>query len=412
MPLKIGIVTGEYPPHQGGVGDFTREIAHALADLGHEVHIVTHINARPEGFREAPRSEAERAKPFGSLTIHPVVASWNLQSLISIRQLAHDLKLDLLNIQYQAAAYGMTPPIHFLPLVVGVPCVMTFHDLRVPYLFPKAGALRWQAIMLLAKTSAGVIVTNPEDRLTLEKNLWNADDAERARKNADKMLVEIPIGSNIKANSKLQTPNSKKETRRKYGIGEDDVVIGYFGFLNASKGGETLFRAISQLPITNYRLLLIGGRSGTSDPTNQAYAEQLDSLANELGISDRIIRTGYLSSEETTQAFRACDMMAMPYEDGASFRRGTFMACLVHGMPTITTQPSISLPQLKHGENIFFISSGSPFPLSSAISELANDSNLRAQLSRGALELSDQFTWDKIAKRTGEFFERVLIETR
>ncbi|MBI5081282.1 MAG: glycosyltransferase family 4 protein [Chloroflexi bacterium] len=317
------------------------------------------------------------------------------------------MESDLLNIQYQAAAYGMTPPIHFLPLVADVPCVMTFHDLRVPYLFPKAGALRWQAILLLAKTSKGVIVTNPEDRLTLEKNLWNADNADSTLKNADK-LIEIPIGSNIKVNPKLQTSNSKKEARRKYGLSDDDVVIGYFGFLNASKGGETLFRALVQLPITNYHLLLIGGRTGSSDPTNQAYADQLDALANELGIADRIIRTGYLSPEETTQAFFACDMMAMPYEDGASFRRGTFMACLAHGMPTITTQPSIPLPQLIHGENIFLISSGSATSLSSTIMELVNDSNLRAQLSHGALELSDQFTWDKIAKKTEEFFESVI----
>jgi glycosyltransferase involved in cell wall biosynthesis len=382
MSLRIGIVTGEYPPHQGGVGDFTREIAYALNDLGHEVHVITHKDA----------TLPNRIK------VHAIIQSWNFQSLISIRNLAGQLKLDILNIQYQAAVYGMTPPIHFLPLVAGVPCMMTFHDLRVPYLFPKAGALRWQAIMLLAKTSAGVIVTNTEDRLTLEKNLWNAD----------RKFIEIPIGSNIKANFKLQTPNSKNETRRKYGVGDGDLVVGYFGFLNASKGGETLFRAVAELP--NCRLLLIGGRTGSSDPTNQAYADQLDSLANDLGISTRIIRTGYLSPEETTQAFFVCDMMAMPYEDGASFRRGTFMACLAHGMPTITTHPSVSLPQLKHKENIFLVSPSSPLSLSSAIAELANDSNLRARLSRGALELSGEFTWDKIAKRTGEFFERTVLQ--
>jgi glycosyltransferase involved in cell wall biosynthesis len=398
MTLKIGIVTGEYPPHQGGVGDFTREIAHALADLGYEVHVITHINARPEGF----------SKPFGSLTIHPVVASWNLQSLTSIRRLASQLKLDLLNIQYQAAAYGMTPPIHFLPLVAGVPCVMTFHDLRVPYLFPKAGALRWQAIMLLAKTSAGVIVTNPEDRLTLEKNLWNAEDAEGALKNAEQKLIEIPIGSNIKVNQKFQTSReaSKKETRRKYGISEGDLAVGYFGFLNASKGGETLFRAIAELP--NCKLLLIGGRTGSSDPTNQAYADQLDALANKLGIADRIIRTGYLSPQDTTSAFFTCDMMAMPYEDGASFRRGTFMACLAHGMPTITTQPSIPLPQLTHGENIYLIPTHDAGALAKAIVVLQVDTSLREKIAKSALVLSEEFAWDKIAKRTSTFFGTVL----
>ena len=39
--MKIGLVTAEYAPMQGGVGDFTREVARALAALGHEVHVVT-----------------------------------------------------------------------------------------------------------------------------------------------------------------------------------------------------------------------------------------------------------------------------------------------------------------------------------------------------------------------------------
>ena len=45
-----------------------------------------------------------------------------------------------MNIQYQTAAYGMSPFIHFLPDALRpIPVVTTFHDLRFPYLFPKAG---------------------------------------------------------------------------------------------------------------------------------------------------------------------------------------------------------------------------------------------------------------------------------
>ncbi len=383
--LKIGIVTGEYPPMQGGVGDFTRELALALAALGHEIHVIT--SKLPEGL-----------EPSGSsVTIHSVIPSWNLQSLISIRRLARSLSLDLINIQYQAAAYGMTPPIHFLPTVVGLPSVVTFHDLRAPYLFPKAGRLRRDAVNYLARSASGVIVTNPEDRLTLER-----DSRIRA-------LAEIPIGSNITpeiSNLKSQISNSQiASCRQKYSLTPSETVVGYFGFLNASKGGETLFRALAQLP--NYQLLLIGGRTGTSDPTNATYAAELDALAIQLGIASRIIRTGYLSPDETTQAFLACDLMAMPYVDGASFRRGTFMACLAHGLPTITTQPAVPLPQLRDGENIRLVPPEDPAALAAAMRELAADSALRARLSASALELADAFTWDKIAKRTAEFFERV-----
>jgi len=403
--LKIGLVTGEYPSMQGGVGDFSRELALALAALGHDVHVIT--SKLPEGL-----------EPSGSsVTIHSVIASWNLQSLISIRRLARSLSLDLINIQYQAAAYGMTPPIHFLPAVAGLPSVVTFHDLRVPYLFPKAGRLRRDAVNTLARSASGVIVTNPEDQLALERDP------------RIKHLAEIPIGSNIvpkipnlrhsppnaREIPKPQIPGTARQMhaksqlagyRQKYGLGPGEVVVGYFGFLNASKGGETLFRALAQLP--NYQLLLIGGRAGTSDPTNAAYAAQLDSLAIQLGISTRVIRTGYLPPAETSAALLACDVMAMPYVDGASFRRGTFMACLAHGLPTITTQPATPLPQLVDGDNIRLLPPEDPAALAAAIRELAADSALRARLATGALALAEQFTWDKIAKRTVEFFAAVL----
>jgi glycosyltransferase involved in cell wall biosynthesis len=376
--LKIGIVTGEYPPHQGGVGDFSREIALALAELGHEVHVLTHVRARVDP----------------SIHLHPMIRAWSFPSLFRIRDLVRSLPLDVVNIQYQAAAYGMTPPIHFLPTLLTAPSVITFHDLRAPYLFPKAGFLRREAVNFLAHSAAGVIVTNPEDRLALERDP------------KIKRLAEIPIGSNIKPHAThYGIRNTQYATH--FGFADSDLVVGYFGFLNPSKGGETLFRAVAHL--LNCKLLLIGGPSGTSDPTNVAYAAELDSLASQLGIADRIVRTGYLPPDETTKAFLACDLMAMPYTDGASFRRGTFMACLAHGMPTISTQPAIPLPQLRDGENVRLVPPGSPGALAAAIRDLAADLPLRTRLSGGALKLADQFTWDKIAERTGQFFDSLLV---
>jgi glycosyltransferase involved in cell wall biosynthesis len=98
----------------------------------------------------------------------------------------------------------------------------------------------------------------------------------------------------------------------------------------------------------------------------------------------------------------------MPYVDGASFRRGTFMACLAHGMPTITTQPSTPLPQLRDGENIRLVPPEDPTALAAAIRELAADPALRSRLSTGALALAEGFRWDKIAAQTAAFFEIVL----
>jgi glycosyltransferase involved in cell wall biosynthesis len=377
--LKIGIVTGEYPPHQGGVGDYTREVALALAVLGHEVHVITHVEAR--------------ADP--SIHLHPIIRAWNFPSLHRIRQLARSIPLDIVNIQYQAAAYQMTPPIHFLPWWLGLPSVVTFHDLLVPYLFPKAGGLRRAAVNLLARSASGVIVTNPADYASLKRDP------------KIKHLTEIPIGSNIQP-SALHTGQPNTDYRAQFGLKASDTVIGYFGFLNASKGGATLLRAFAQLPPANSYLLIIGGRTGTSDPTNTAYADAIDLLAKELGLAERIIRTGYLPPHQTTEALLACDLMAMPYVDGVSFRRGTFMACLAHGMPTITTEPTLPLPELRDGENVRLVERENPAELTGAIENLLKNPELQAKLAVGSAVLAGQFTWDKIAVRTASFFETAL----
>jgi glycosyltransferase involved in cell wall biosynthesis len=376
--LRIGIVTGEYPPHQGGVGDFSHEIALALADLGHEVHVITH----------------KKAQPDSRLNLHAAIGNWNFWSLYQVRQIARSIPLDIVNIQYQAAAYNLGWPIHFLPNVVGVPSVVTFHDLRVPYLFPLAGAQRRrQAVYSLAARATGVIVTNSNDHFGLERT-------QQVRK-----IAEIPIGSNIKAFA-THTGARNIDYGQRWGFTANDKVIGYFGFLNVSKGGKTLLQALAQLP--GYRLLLIGGRTGTSDATNAKYAAEVDSLAANLGVAERIVRTGYLAPDDTTRAFLACDLMAMPYSDGVSLRRGSFMACLAHGMPTITTTPEFVFPGLGDQQNVYFVLPDDSDALARAIQHLSATPELRVRLANGAARLATEFTWDKIAQRTADFFERVL----
>src|SRR5206468_1086025 len=73
----------------------------------------------------------------------------------------------------------------FLPDVAGGKTLVTFHDLRIPFLFPKAGGLRPAAVTHLARAAAGVIVTDPADELELR------------RRGGVAHMAQIPIGSNI-----------------------------------------------------------------------------------------------------------------------------------------------------------------------------------------------------------------------
>jgi hypothetical protein len=138
--MRIGMITGEYPPMQGGVGAFTHILAGEMAALGHDVLVLS-------------RAKTQNDDPRVDLT--PAVQRWGIGSLISARRWAREQQLDVVNVQYQTAAYGMSPFIHYLPDVLRpIPVVTTFHDLLYPYLFPKAGRLRDQIVMRLARAPA------------------------------------------------------------------------------------------------------------------------------------------------------------------------------------------------------------------------------------------------------------------
>ncbi|HEX9842748.1 MAG TPA: glycosyltransferase family 4 protein [bacterium] len=389
--MKIGLVSGEYPPQQGGVGDFTRELAAALAALGHAAHVITAQPLTPN-----PSNLQSPISISLPPSVHRLTSQWTWRSLAQVRRLARDLSLDALNIQYQAAVYGMTPPIHFLPRVAGVPTVVTFHDLRLPYLFPKAGALRWRAVLALARGASAVIVTNAED----EARLTEAGGLKR--------LAHIPIGSNIAP--ALPPGFDRDDWRARLGAGRQDWLLGYFGFLNASKGGETLVRALAQLAGQGRpaRLALIGGRSGASDPTDVGYGAQVDALARDLGVDARIQRTGFVPPPEVSACLAACDLVVLPYGDGASFRRGSLMAALAHGCAIVSTTPATAQPGLRDGENIRLVPPGDPAACALAVAELMAAPEARARLGEGARAVSAEFGWEQIAARTAAVIESVL----
>jgi polysaccharide biosynthesis protein PslF len=385
---------------QGGVGAFTEQLARALrvAEPGiSEIHVITGRRARPDATRRLSWREWWQPVELGYAFLHPHVRSWRWPALSTIVNVVTRHNLDLVNIQYQAAAYHMrSPAINFLPWRLNglVPTVVTFHDLRVPYLFPKAGRLRQAAVRFLAGRATGVIVTNRPDYDTLRAELPAAK------------LCQIAIGSNVAVH--LLPAERITAVRRHLGLSTDHCLLGYFGFLNESKGADTLLEALARLD-ESYHLVFVGGRTGDSDPhNNQAFYDHLDGLIETLGLSGRVHWTGFVSDEEVSAYLQAADLMVMPYRDGASLRRGTLMAALAHGRPLLTTPPSVELPEFVQGQNVVFSPVGDVEALAHAIQALWADPGLRMRLSRGATQLAESFTWNKIAVQTAGFFREVV----
>jgi glycosyltransferase involved in cell wall biosynthesis len=176
-----------------------------------------------------------------------------------------------------------------------------------------------------------------------------------------------------------------------------------------SKGGLALMRAIGLM--VNHglpaRLVLIGGGTGSSDPANAQYAEEVKTTVSRLGLTDRVRYTGFVDAGQVTLAMTAADVVALPYADGVSFRRGSLMAALAHGKAIVTTRPRVYLPELIDGENCVLVPPEDAGALSDGIRRVLMVPGLRARLEAGARELSRQFTWDKIAARTADVYRGV-----
>ena len=397
--MKICLISGEFPPMQGGVGDYTDEMAEAYLNLGHEVMVITSKQG-------TGRTGSHAA---GRIDMRPMMENWGFKSCNTILKVIREEQPDVINIQYQAAAYGMKAPIHLVPLYLRTAkphsiVATTFHDLRVPYLFPKAGRLRWWAILALARWSDAVIVTNAEDEATIHP----CDFIHH--------MAQIPIGSNIAPNP--PQGYDRAAWRAKWGAGANDILLAYFGFLNESKGGETLIRTVAKLVGTGrpVKLLMVGGKVGSSDPTNIQYAERIDQLVEDIGLSDQVLSTGYIPEEEVSANLLAADICVLPYRDGVSFRRGTFMAAIAHGLPIVSTRYPVAkrhIPnpderwhpkELKGGSNILLVPPDDEAIMADAISRLIASPGLREHLGHEAKALSQRFRWPEIARQTLELF--------
>jgi glycosyltransferase involved in cell wall biosynthesis len=217
---------------------------------------------------------------------------------------------------------------------------------------------------------------------------------------------QIPIGSNIQT----YTPNHIEiaEARELLGVGQVDCLLGYFGFLNESKGADTLIMALAALPPTTH-LVFIGGQTGASDPdNNQSFLAQLKQQITDLGLADRVHWTGFVDDWRVSTFLHAADVMVMPYRDGVSLRRGTLMAALAHERPLISTLSPIPTPELVHGQNCWLVPADDAGALAQAVQTLSGDPDLCRKLGTGATAVAALFTWDKIAAQTLDFFQQLL----
>jgi glycosyltransferase involved in cell wall biosynthesis len=393
--MRVLILTGEYPPRTGGVGDYSAHLAAALRDQGQAVQVLT---------------SAESDLDDDDLVAPPAwrrVPNWGFGSWPRVVAALTDWRADLLHIQYQPGAFQLKGAVHLLPLWLrarrpGLRVVTTFHDLRVPYLFPKAGPLRQLAVRMLLQGSQSAIFVDPSD-------LAHVGAASNRR--------WIPIGSNIPCAP--PAGYDRVALRAQLGVEPGGLLVGYFGFLTAGKGVTTLLRAIRLLRDGGYpaRLVLIGAGANAGSATDQSDQHTALALGQELGLGPWLRLTGLLTPPAVSAHLLACDAVALPYDEGASFRRGSLLAALEHGCPVVTTAPARTalgsgLRRLEPDRQFLVVPPGAPAALAEAVMRLAHDPVLAANLGAAGRALAERCGWPALASEVAAVYaESGLLST-
>jgi glycosyltransferase involved in cell wall biosynthesis len=262
-----------------------------------------------------------------------------------------------------------------------------------------------------------VIVTNPEDAELMaypDRNGLSLRTMFRSRP-----LHVIPIGSNIE----LAPPTGydRSAWRGLIGVRPDETLLGYFGFLNKSKGIETLLSALDILLSRGRRvkLLMIGGTFGDSDSTNVSYGKGIIELVEHSSYRDAVLWTGFVNNERVSASLLASDICVLPFDEGVSLRHGTLMAAIAHGLPIVTTSRlqlddrDVSIPCGLPSLNgkVALVPPQRPESLATAIERLMILTDERNDLALKVQQLAPAFTWDKIATDTLTVYS-ALVEPR
>ena len=267
-----------------------------------------------------------------------MIRRWDWRLLRQVPRLAREGAWDVLHIQYQPGAFQLRGAIHLLPSWIGhlgqrhrrPPAVVTtFHDLRVPYLFPKAGPLRRAAVRHLARSCQGIIAAEGDDLRQLRA--WTA------RRRRPPAIGQVSLGNALD----VPPPEGfeREAWRGRLGLAPDSSLIGHFGFVNRTKGVDVLVQALALLAAggRDAHLLMIGDPLGSSDPTNREYLEGVRRQVAQAGLEGRVRWTGFCDPPQVAGWLRCLDVCALPFSEGASLRRTSIQAAWAHGVPLLTT---------------------------------------------------------------------------
>jgi glycosyltransferase involved in cell wall biosynthesis len=212
-------------------------------------------------------------------------------------------------------------------------------------------------------------------------------------------LLLLGAGSSRGVDMERYSPG-RSDVRERFGIPEDEQVIGYVGRLTRDKGVPELIEAFDAILIAEPKthLLLVGWFDASEDLLPRQVRARIVT-------HPRIHLTGFV--EHTASFYRAMDVMVLP-----SWREGFPNAVLeaaASGIPVVTTLCTGSRDSVVPEVTGLLIPPGYPAAITEAVLKLLRDPELRLRMGKAARAWAQENYGDeRVLGSAAAFYKRLL----
>lgn len=369
----LHIITCEYAPRAGGVGDYTRLVAGGLAAAGEEVHVWCRSSSEEGAGRASIETEAR------GVTVHRECGGFAPADLkrvgtlldaergprrLLVQYVPHGFGYRSMNVALCAWLWARARRGDRVELMV--------HE---PFLAFGEGGLRQQAAAVVHRLMT-LTLLRAASRVWVSTPAW-----ERAwRPYAVGRRVPfawLPVPCTIPV---AEDAAGAAAVRARYACGEGTRLIGHLGTYGRHVS-EYLLRLAPALlgDAGEGAALLLMGRGGES------VREEI--VGRDARLAGRVHAAGYAEPRELSRQLAACDLLLQPYPDGVSSRRTSVMAGLAHGLAVVTTAGRLTEPLWEASGAVALAPAGDPEAIAGAVARLLADAAGRARLGARARAL-------------------------
>ncbi|MBI5630341.1 MAG: glycosyltransferase family 4 protein [Elusimicrobia bacterium] len=262
--------------------------------------------------------------------------------------------------------------------------VITVHDLvcevHPEFLAPQARA-GWSAFSREQVSRADLVMVDSE--------CTKRDLMERFG-TAEEKIRRVYLGIDHEAFKPVEEPKIQECLRKKFALpGRYLISVGpWEERRNLETELEALRVLVSRPQTQECSLVLVGSGEGP-------YVEGLRRRVHELGLSERVIWTGYVSREELAGLYTMAAAYAYPsWYDGYNMPLLEAMSC---GAPAIVSRAGV-LPELGRDACLYF-DPGSPEEMADCLSRLLTNQALAQELRKKGFARTMDFQWENTARQ-------------